>query len=56
MSGMEAIPPNQATIPWHRVKQMLKRAWDEGYDDGANDVGSGWREDELTPNPYDKED
>ena len=43
-------------IPWTQVKRMLKRAWDEGYDDGANDVGSGWREDELTPNPYDQED
>lgn len=43
-------------IPWSTVKKLLKGAWDEGYDHGANDVGSGLREDELTPNPYDQED
>lgn len=39
-------------IPWHTVKKLLKRAWEEGYNHGATDVGLGLREEELTPNPY----
>ena len=31
---------------------MQADAWDEGYNIGGNDVGSGCREDELTKNPY----
>ena len=38
--------------PWAIAKRMQADAWDEGYDIGSNDVGSGWREDELTKNPY----
>lgn len=38
------------------VDRFLARAkaeaWDEGYWQGGNDVGSGLRENELTPNPY----
>ena len=34
------------------IERIKAEAWDEGYDIGGNDVGSGWRENELTPNPY----
>lgn len=37
------------------IADVKADAWDEGYNDGASDVGAGWREDELTTNPYDKE-
>lgn len=63
MSDMEAIPPDQATIPWHRAKQMLKRAWDEGFADGleyAEDNDTWANEFGPIPsdvmNPYDQED
>lgn len=38
------------------VSCIQAEAWDEGYDTGGNDVGSGWRPEELTKNPYKKED
>ena len=34
------------------IARIKADAWDEGYDVGGNDVGSGWRDNELTPNPY----
>ena len=47
-----AVDITNHLIPWAIAKQMQADAWDEGYDLGGNDVGSGWREDELTKNPY----
>ena len=34
------------------IRRAKADAWDEGYDVGGNDVGSGWRDNELTKNPY----
>lgn len=34
------------------IARVKAEAWDEGYWQGGNDVGSGLRENELTPNPY----
>lgn len=39
-------------VKWSTVKKLLHEAWDDGYWTGGNDVGSGLRENELTPNPY----
>ena len=47
-----AVDITNHLIPWAIAKRMQADAWDEGYDIGGNDVGSGWREDELTKNPY----
>ena len=47
-----AVDITNHLIPYAQVKRMLAKAWDEGYDVGGNDVGSGWRDNELTPNPY----
>ena len=30
MSDMEATPPEEVAIPWHRVKQFMRQAWAEG--------------------------
>ena len=50
--GLMAVDITNHLIPWAIAKRMQADAWDEGYDIGSNDVGSGWREDELTKNPY----
>ena len=34
------------------IARLKADARDEGYDVGGNDVGSGWRDNELTPSPY----
>ena len=47
-----AVDITNHLIPWAITKRMQADAWDEGYDIGGNDVGSGWRDNELTKNPY----
>lgn len=34
------------------IARLKAEAWDEGYEAGAWDVGSGLRDYELTPNPH----
>ena len=44
---------DERDLAWARfIAQVKAEAWDEGYWQGGNDVGSGLRENELTPNPY----
>lgn len=40
------------SVSVHYIRRRMAEAWDEGYDVGGNDVGSGWRDNELTLNPY----
>lgn len=34
------------------LQSVKAKAWDEGYEAGALDVGGGLRDYELTPNPH----
>lgn len=48
----------QAYLPDDYVfsRRDMRDAWHEGYDTGGNDVGSGLRENELSPNPYQEDE